>query len=88
MKRFLLTAGDSYYPQTCDGDWVAMFDTREEAESLIQHETVHEYFSRGPRKGQIKSSKQVTKIRDIEVDWYDIIDLHNWNGGYMSRWNP
>jgi hypothetical protein len=88
MKRYLLTAGYQYYPQSGDNDWVGMFDTAEEAERLIQRETVHEYFSRGPRKGQVKSYKEVLKILDREIDWYEIIDLQNWSGGFMSRWNP
>ena len=88
MKRFLLIAGDSYYPSSCDGDWVGMFETRQEAEELIQRETVHEYFSRGPRKGQIKSSSEKTTIRGIEVDWYDIIDLVYWDSAIkLGRWS-
>ena len=86
MKRYLLTAGSTYYPEAADNDWVGMFDTAEEAERLIQRETVHEYFSRGPRKGQIKSSKEVLKIRDTEIDWYEIIDLENWNVSWCGRW--
>jgi hypothetical protein len=87
MKRFLLIAGDGYYPQSGDGDWVGMFETREEAEALIQREAVHEYYSRGPRKGQIKSSREVCKIFDREIDWHDIIDLENWSRGAFNRWN-
>lgn len=85
MKRYLLTAGDGYYPQSGDGDWVGMFETREEALALIQTETVHEYYSRGPRKGQIKSSTEIKKIFDRQVDWYHIIDLENWTNSF-GRW--
>ena len=86
MKRYLLTAGDGYYPQSGDADWVDMFETRQEAENLIQRETVHEYFSRGPRKGQIKSSSEKTTIRGRQVDWYEIIDLENWSNSF-GRWS-
>ena len=78
MKRFLLTAGDSYYPQSGDMDWVGIFETREEAEALISTKQEHEYFSRGPRKGQIKQSRTITSIHGKKVDWYEIIDLENW----------
>lgn len=79
MKRYLLTAGDGYYPQSGDGDWVGLFDTREEAEALITADHEHEYFSRGPRKGQIKSTRVVNKVKGRQVDWYEIIDLENWS---------
>lgn len=82
MKRFLLTAGDSYYPQSGDRDWVGMFETREEAEALITTQHEHEYYSRGPRKGQIKESRTVDYVKGRRVDWYDIIDLENWIPSY------
>lgn len=79
MKRFLLTAGDGYYPQAGSDDWVDMFDTREEAERLIRIEQEHDYFSKGPRKGQIRETRQVYFVNDKRVDWYEIIDLENWS---------
>ena len=79
MKRFLLTAGDSYYPQSGDGDWVDMFETREEAEAQVITKQEHEYFSRGPRKGQIKESHTIRYIKDRRIDWYEVIDLETWH---------
>jgi hypothetical protein len=32
MKRFLLIAGDHYYPRQGTGDWIGCFETEEEAE--------------------------------------------------------
>ena len=78
MKRFLLTAGDNYYPQYGDEDWVGMFDTREDAEKLIRTEQEHDYYLRGPRKGQVKGTRHIYYVNGRRVDWYDIIDLENW----------
>ncbi len=34
MKKFLLTAGDDYYPSQGDMDWIGCFATYEEAEII------------------------------------------------------
>jgi hypothetical protein len=31
MKRYLLIAGDDYYPDHGDGDWIGCFETYEDA---------------------------------------------------------
>ena len=46
MKFFLLTAGDHYYPSHGTGDWIATFETLEEAEGVVtkvtdQHYTIY-----------------------------------------------
>ena len=39
MKFFLLTAGDNYYPRRGTGDWIATFETLEEAEAVVTEVT-------------------------------------------------
>lgn len=36
MKRFLLIVGDNYYPEAGTGDWIDMYDTREEALEKVE----------------------------------------------------
>ena len=64
MKKFLLIAGASYYPQSGTGDWVGCFDTYEEAEAQIKID-----YSKGVERKLINGD---------EVDWYDIVDLEEW----------
>lgn len=68
MKRFLLTAGDTYYPNDGTGDWIASFDSREEAEKQI---TLNKNIS-----GVYKSYR----INNNDYDWYVIVDLEEWVG--------
>jgi hypothetical protein len=35
MKPYLLIAGDQYYPSSRTGDWIACFDTYEEAKEEV-----------------------------------------------------
>jgi len=77
MARYLLIAGNCYYPQSGSSDWVSTFDSRENCESQILRETNNEYFTKGPRKGTIKKSKEILKLKMTgrTIDWYEIIDL-------------
>ena len=38
MKKFLLIAGDDYYPGAYTENWIGCFSTREEAENTITKE--------------------------------------------------
>lgn len=78
MKKYLLIAGWCYYPQSGTDDWVGCFATKEEAEQQITRKTEHEYFSRGPRKGQIKSSSSSYYLNGNQIDWYEVVDLEEW----------
>ena len=78
MKKFLLIAGFGYYPGRGTDDWVDCFSSYEEAKSLIKEEEIHEYFSKGPRKGQIKETRIKLFVDGKERDWYDIVDLEEW----------
>ena len=66
-KRFLLTAGDNYYPLAGDGDWVGFFETREEAEKCIEPGGCVDYRITLP-------SGHYTF-----AGWYEIIDVQNWD---------
>ena len=78
MKKFLLIAGYGYYPQRGTEDWIGCFSSYKEAEELIKKEEIHEYFSRGPRKGEIKETREKLFVNGQERDWYDIVDLEEW----------
>jgi hypothetical protein len=78
MKKFLLMAGASYYPQGGTEDWIRCFETYEEAKSQVKIEQVHDYYLRGPRKGQIKETHTKSFINGYECDWYNIINLQEW----------
>lgn len=82
-RPFLLIMEDSYYPESGTRDWVGCFPTREEAESQVETKTVHEYFTKGKRKGEVKSShsyyyKKNTEGEGRRYDWYEIVDLRDW----------
>ena len=78
MKRYLLIAGYHYYPQSGTDDWVGCFETREEAEAKVVKTQEHELFSRGPRKGQIKSTSEYYSVDGNKRDWYEVVDLMEW----------
>ena len=78
MKRYLLVAGDQYYPERGTGDWIGCFDTYKEAEALAVETEIKELFSIGARKGQDKSTRIKIIIDGSEYDWYEIIDLKEW----------
>ena len=70
MKRYLLVAGDHYYPRSGDGDWIAAFETYEEAFSLIEDARdkpgIGDYIINYPLGAKVR------------CDWFEIIDLSNW----------
>ena len=78
MKKFLLIAGDNYYPQGGTEDWIGCFETYEEAKSQVKIEQVHVYYLRGPRMGEIKETHTKCIINGHEQDWYNIINLQEW----------
>ena len=68
MKRFLLIAGDNYYPESGTEDWIATFKTRAEAEAEVK---INPSILGDPRSaGSI--------IRGIRYDWHEIVDLKEW----------
>ena len=69
MKKFLLLAGENYYPGGKTDDWIGCFATREEAENAVIKEP-WEY------KGETLYDKKING-RDY-VDWYEIVDLDEW----------
>ena len=60
----------------------------EEAMEVVEAKVVktqeHELFSRGPRKGQIKSTSEYYSVNGSNCDWYEIIDLMEW----MNKCQP
>ena len=46
-KPYLLIAGDYYYPSSRSGDWVACFETENEAREQVEPVTTHDYYARG-----------------------------------------
>jgi hypothetical protein len=64
MKKFLLLAGDNYYPVRGTGDWIGCYSTKEEAEAQIKID-----YSKGFKRKLVNGR---------EHDWYDIIDLEEW----------
>ena len=69
MKKFLLLAGENYYPGGKTDDWIGCFATREEAENAVIKEP-WEY------KGETRYNKKING-RD-HIDWYEIVDLDEW----------
>ena len=83
MKPYLLIAGQQYYPDRADGDWIGCFESREEAESAVRTEKQTSLFLRGPLKGQVKEEWEEYRVKhpsygDHRVDWYEIVDLRDW----------
>lgn len=80
MKKFLLIAGDHYYPQARTEDWVGCFETYDDAKSMIEETHEDELFTKGPRKGQVKETRSILKLKSsgFKVDWYEIVDLDEW----------
>lgn len=64
MKFFILTAGDNYYPRSGTRDWIASFETIEEAEAAVTETT--------------QSGDDCYLIGGTIYDWYEIIDLRKW----------
>jgi len=78
MKKFLLIAGCSYYPDRGTGDWIGCYSSYEEAKELIKFEETYEYFSKGPRKGEIKETIKKLFVDGKDRDWYEVVDLEEW----------
>jgi hypothetical protein len=79
MKHFLLIAGDHYYPSSGTGDWIECFESYKKAEEKVNKIQMHQRFTRGPRKGQIKYTTEKYEINgDDHYTWYDIVDLRDW----------
>jgi hypothetical protein len=80
VKPFLLIANDNFYPRHGTRDWVGCFETREEAQAQVTKVSHHDRITRGPRKGQIKSTWYTYKIENSphEFDWFEIVDLRDW----------
>ncbi len=60
MKRFLLFGGENYYPQGGFNDFIAEFDTYDEARKAAAY-IKRDYSS---------------KYNSYAVDWTDIVDTH------------
>lgn len=70
-KYFLLIAGDSYYPRSGTRDWIDIFETQEEAESIVERKMLPSYNTRSHHETQFI-------INGAKYDWYDIVDLREW----------
>lgn len=66
MKPFLLIAGEGYYPAGGTGDWIACFETKEQAEEQVEKIT---------SQGSITSYRVQNKA---DYDWYEVVDLRVW----------
>lgn len=64
-KRYLLTAGDNYYPCSGTRDWIACYETEEEARAQVIDNGHGSYGIVGYAS---------------TFDWYEIIDLASWVG--------
>ena len=64
MKRFLLIAGDSYYPSSGTGDWLGTYDSKDDIPTITRlSDEYHRFEIEGFGK----------------FDWYTEVDLHNWS---------
>ena len=77
-KRFLLMAGDSYYPNAGTGDWIAVFASYEEAWAQAERIEVKRTITKGKRKGETEVVSTGWKIGKTIYDWITIVDLRRW----------
>ena len=73
MKKFLLIAGENYYPEAGTGDWIAAFETEEDTKAevaIIQPEDV--------TTGIYNYNFDRFLIRGCKYDWYKIVNLEEW----------
>ena len=81
-KPFLLIVGDYYYPESGTGDWIGCYATEKEALEQVEFREIHDYYSKGKNKGEIKSTHTTYVAKggeyDRRCDWYEIIDLRDW----------
>jgi hypothetical protein len=76
-KRYILTAGDNYYPERGTGDWIASFHTREEAEEQVTKEvTISKPLTLNLLGEPYTETNYI--INGHKFDWYQIIDLSRW----------
>jgi hypothetical protein len=82
QKPFLLIAGAGYYPESGTGDWIGCYETEKEALEQVEFKEIHQYYSKGKNKGEIKSTHTTYVVKggeyDRHCDWYEIIDLRDW----------
>ena len=78
MLPFLLIAGDGYYPQQGTGDWIKCFATEREAQDAVAKIPIHNYYTKGKQKGEIKNTYYQYVVGSRKYDWYEIVDLRKW----------
>ena len=62
IKRYLVTAGDNYYPCSGTSDWIDAYDDKDEA--IARAEELE------------KETRSYSE--DLRYDWVNVIDLANW----------
>lgn len=69
MKKYLLMAGNNYYPCSGTNDWIACFSTWEEANAAVT-----------PTENHIDKKRSIEYyiINDNKYDWFEIVDLSDW----------
>lgn len=77
-KYFLLIAGDNYYPGSDTSDWKDTFKTYQEAEDKVKVIRHEELYTKGKKKGQVKSIWYTYEYNGLKYDWYKIIDLREY----------
>ena len=69
MKPYLLIAGCHYYPSHDTGDWIGCYETEKEAQEQVEFKEIHQYYSKGKNKGEIKipftSASDLNRILEI-----------------------
>ncbi len=75
-KPYLLIAGYQYYPAPGTDDWIGCFSTKEDAEEEVIEVVVPKYRNKKFGDGMVTK----WSIRDMEYDWYEIVDLREWMG--------
>jgi hypothetical protein len=65
MKKFLLIAGDNYYPSMGTGNWIYTFASYEEAKQQVSEIE--------PYRNRIRY-----RIGNREYDWFEIVNLDDW----------
>lgn len=78
QKPFLLIAGAGYDPSSGTGDWIGCYETEKEALEQVEFKEIHQYYSKGKNKGEIKSTHTTYVVKGENCDWYDVIDLRDW----------
>ncbi len=73
-KPYLLIAGYNYYPAPGTDDWIGCFSTKEDAEEEVIEVVVPKYRNKKFGDGMVTKGS----IRDMEYDWYEIVNLLDW----------